>query len=244
MRFSEAGLAPPRSDGTRGEYVELVPGDSLVHHLDEPTHRSVLAAGRELTVDAGSFVVHDGDSDDSVFLVRDGLLKVVKASLDGQVSFIGLRGTGTLVGELAALTGSTRTSSVQAVCPTTVVRIETDRFERLLADHADFGRALLTEIAVCIRDSTSQIHDLMNADATTRIAARLTQLADDIVGDGDNRVTLSLPISQEELGNWTGLSRAGTVKALRVLRTDGLIETSRMAITINDLPGLRIAAVV
>ena len=55
-------------------------------------------------------------------------------------------------------------------------------------------------------------------------------------------MSIALPVSQQELGEWAGLSRAGAVKALRSLRERNLIETSRLAIVIKDLAGLRALA--
>ena len=216
----------------------------LLDKLEASTRQLLLESGTTNTIPEGGFVVHDGDDARAAFFVVDGLLKVVKSSYDGRLSFMGLRRGGAIVGELALLTGATRSSSIQAVQPSRVVKVGADQFDRLLADHPDLSRALLTEIAERLREATMQIHDLMNADARTRIAARLVQLADDTVGDAADNLRLALPVSQEELGDWAGLSRAGAVKALRTLRDDHLIETSRMSISINNLTELRLVATV
>ncbi|MGI9646005.1 MAG: Crp/Fnr family transcriptional regulator, partial [Ilumatobacteraceae bacterium] len=156
-----------------------MPRTHLLDRLEPATRAAVLDAGTQVDVPAGGFLIRDGEDGRSVFLVLDGLLKVVKNSYDGRVSFLGLRRGGTLVGELAVLTGEPRNSSLQAVWPSTVVKLPDDRFERLLAEHASLSRALLMEIAERLGEATRQIHDLMNADARTRIAARLVQLVDE-----------------------------------------------------------------
>ncbi len=224
--------------------LEPVAPVRLLDSLEPATRSALLDAGPVSIVPAGSFLVHDGDTSIGVFLVVDGLLKIVKNSYEGKVSFIGLRSSGTFAGELATLTGTTRSSSMQAVQPSRVIKIGQDGFERLLVEHPDLSRALLREMAEHLRVATMQIHDLMNADARTRIASRLVRLSDDGTVRSDGNPTLALPISQEELADWAGLSRAGAVKALRALREDGLIETARMSITINDLARLRENAIV
>ena len=216
----------------------------LLDRLEGPTRTALLESGTTSAVPQGGFVVHDSEDSRSAYFVLEGLLKVVKNSMDGGVSFIGLRRSGTVVGELALLTGAPRSSSIQAVEPARVIKIGGEQFERLLADHPDLSRALLAEIAERLREATLQIHDLMNADAQSRIAARLVQLADDSIDIAADSLTLALPVSQEELADWAGLSRAGAVKAIRVLREQQLIETSRMSISITNLPALRLAATV
>jgi CRP-like cAMP-binding protein len=212
---------------------------TLLDRVEETTRSTLLAFGPPVDIPSNAFLVHDGEDAGCVFLVVEGLLKVVKNSIDGRTSFLGLRRGGTVVGELGVLAGATRSSSVQAVQPSSVIKIGDDHFERLLAEHPDLRRTLLSELAVRLREATLQIHDLMNADARMRIAARLVQLADETPDAAGTSPTIHLPVSQEELGDWAGLSRAGAVKALRSLRDGQLIDTSRMSITIRDLPELR-----
>lgn len=216
----------------------------LLDRLEPSTRQALLESGRTVDVAQGGFLLHDCDDGRAVYFVLAGLLKVVKTSIDGGLSFIGLRRSGTVVGELALLAEATRSSSIQAVEAASVIRIDGKQFERLLADHPDLSRALLAELADRLREATLQIHNLMNADARSRIAARLVQLADDSIDSAEDRLTLALPVSQEELADWAGLSRAGAVKALRLLRDDQLIETSRMSVSITNLPELRRIALV
>mgnify|MGYP000264917592 CR=1 FL=1 len=90
-----------------------------------------------------------------------------------------------------------------------------------------------------------------SGDAMGRIAARLLELIDDrelaaIVGaehvDEAGPITLDLPVSQEELGEWTGLSREAVVKAFRRMRDLGWIETDRRHVVLPDVPALRLRA--
>jgi biotin operon repressor len=50
---------------------------------------------------------------------------------------------------------------------------------------------------------------------------------------------ITLPISQEELGGWTGASREAVAKALHTLRGLGWVTTERRRITVLDIEALR-----
>lgn len=221
----------------------------MLDRLHATTRDALLAAGARLQVREGDFLVRDGDESRAVFVVESGLLKIVKSSFGGRVSFLGLRRPGTIVGELGVLSPAPRSSSLLAVVDSTVTRLDAATFEQLLRRHDDLALALLGDLADRLREASAQIHDLIGADATTRVAARLLQLIDEDVGitrtPGEpTALRLALPISQQELGEWAGLSRAGVVKALRALRDRGLIETSRMSIAIIDAEALRAVALV
>lgn len=213
---------------------------ALLDRVSEETRRAVRAAGRQIIIAEGNFLLRDGEPATAAFYVLDGLLKIVKSSPGGRVSVVGLRGSGCLVGELAHLAPAPRSSSLQAVVRTVVLRIEFPALDRLLASHPDLSRVMLEDLAVRLREATYHLHEVMTADAVTRIAARLEQLADEARPQA--KMSLALPVSQQELGEWAGLSRAGAVKALRVLRELDLIETSRLAIVIKDLDALRAIA--
>lgn len=213
---------------------------AMLDRVSEETRVAVRSAGRRIIISDGSFLLRDGEPATAAFYVLEGLLKIVKSSPGGRMSVVGLRGAGCLVGELAHLAPAPRSSSLQAVDRTVVLRIEFDALDRLLADHSDLARVMLEDLAIRLREATYHLHEVMTGDAVTRMAARLEQLAVDV--QTGSEVSIALPVSQQELGEWAGLSRAGAVKALRALRERNLIETSRLAIVIKDLAGLRALA--
>jgi len=71
------------------------------------------------------------------------------------------------------------------------------------------------------------------------VSRRLVELSDAHGREGDDGVTITLPLSQEELAGWTGSSREAVTKALRTLRELGWIETGRRTISIRDREALR-----
>lgn len=213
---------------------------SLFDRVSEETRAAIRAAGRQVIISDGSFLLRDGEPATAAFYVLDGLLKIVKTSPGGRVSVVGLRGAGCLVGELAHLAPAPRSSSLQAVNRTVVLRIDYPALDRLLISHPDFAHVMLEDLAVRLREATYHLHEVMTASAVTRMAARLAQLGDEVQPGAD--VSIALPVSQQELGEWAGLSRAGAVKALRKLREQKIIETSRLSIVIKDLAALRAIA--
>ena len=72
-----------------------------------------------------------------------------------------------------------------------------------------------------------------------RVAFRLVELADRFGEPTQEGIRITLPFTQEELAGWIGASREAVVKALRVLRSRGYIETQRKTVVVTDLAGLR-----
>ncbi|HEU5306431.1 MAG TPA: cyclic nucleotide-binding domain-containing protein, partial [Acidimicrobiia bacterium] len=82
----------------------------------------------------GEYLVHQGDSGDSLFLLLDGVLSV---TIDGEG--IAEVGPGVVLGERAVLEGGIRTASLQASTPVRVAVARADRIDRdalmALRDH-------------------------------------------------------------------------------------------------------------
>jgi len=55
----------------------------------------------------------------------------------------------------------------------------------------------------------------------------------------EDAISVSSPISQEDLAAWTGASRAGVAEAMRALRELGWVHTQRRTLLVRDLEALR-----
>lgn len=94
----------------------------------------------EVVLEASSYLFHEGDVADSLYVVRNGRLQV----LQGDVVLREL-GRGEVIGELALLTGGLRSASIKAVRDSTLVRLTKAQFDKI-ADARVLG-ALVQELA-------------------------------------------------------------------------------------------------
>lgn len=102
---------------------------------------------------------------------------------------------------------------------------------------------LLALLSLRLRDSDRRLAQIAAADTLGRVSARLVELCEEHGEPGENGVvTITLPLTQEELASWTGASLAATAKALRTLRGLGWIATGRRTIAVHDLDAMRARA--
>jgi len=83
----------------------------------------------ELALDAGARLTTEGERGREAFIVAEGVAQVL---VDGQV--VGTVGSGDVVGELALLSGGTRTATVVAVTDMRVYVLDPREFSELLSD--------------------------------------------------------------------------------------------------------------
>ena len=149
------GRAAIRSTLARSEwFASLAP-----HELDE---LAAICAPRRL--EAGAVLFREGDPGDSMFVVAAGELKIRVAVQDGDV-LLNTLGPGDLVGEIAALDGSSRTASATASMPTELLAIEARAFHGFLAATPHYAGVLLQLLAARIRTTSQLFPDLGSLNA-------------------------------------------------------------------------------
>ena len=93
------------------------------------------------------------------------------------------------------------------------------------------------------RETTLKRSQFSALDTMGRLAARLLELADRYGEPGpDGGVSVSSPLSQEDLAAWTGASRAGVAQAMHAMRELGWVGSERRRLLVLDEDALRARA--
>jgi len=168
-----------------GSDVHTLAGVPLFHGIGENALRSLGAGAAVVRVQAGEWLFHAGDLADNLYVVRSGRLRVVVGD-DARSRIVREVGPGGALGELALLTGSTRSASVQAVRDSELVALPASSFDALLGQDPAFGRAVARELARQLQASGGldapstrpRVLSVVPLDATVdaeRLAAALTR---------------------------------------------------------------------
>ena len=92
----------------------LLDDASLLGTLPPSVQEELLAAAEPVRLPAQEWLFREGDAGDRLFFVVSGRLRVV-VEHGGELRVVRLLGPGAAIGELAVLTGTRRSASVQAV---------------------------------------------------------------------------------------------------------------------------------
>ncbi len=122
----------------------------LFAELDVPLLERLAGASEELAVHAGDVVLREGDVADAFYVVRAGLLEVLRDDDAGRVRLLR---TGMPFGELALLGGGTRTATVRAVRDTKLWRLSRTVFDACLASEPAFARVMLAAVSALVFES-------------------------------------------------------------------------------------------
>ena len=197
--------------------------------------------GRERSVGADQALFFEGDPSTSVYYVQSGLIRIETTTSDGRVVLLDLSGPGDTIGELGVVRSQRRSASAWTSHDSVLWEIAAHDFQELLGADARLAMAVLFRTADRLGEITFQLVEASAYTAASRTAARLVRLIE-MAGVNANHpqpIDLAMPITQQQLAEWAGLTREGVVAGLAKLRSLGIITTGRMRVTVLDLDALR-----
>ena len=187
----------------------------------------------------GAVLLREGEDPTRVLVLTTGRAKAVTFTGDGKEVVLGIMGPGELIGESATLEERPRSATVVALEPMTALALAASDFRALLDQHPRLWGIVHRIVVQRLRTADVQRKDFTGSNTLSRVSRRLVDLADQHGVEEDDGVTITLPLSQEELAGWTGASREAVTKSLRTLRDLGWIETGRRSISVRDREALR-----
>lgn len=205
----------------------------------EPSDLEDLAsAALQRTYTRGQYLCTQGDTGDQLFVIAEGLVKVVFATEQGEEMVLATLRPPEVFGELAVLDRALRSASVLAVEPTLVLTLSRPRLLEAMRRSPPLVDAILATLGRLVRRLTDQAGDLAFLDLGGRLAKLLLRLGSEHgVTRGD--AVLDLPFTQSDLAAMIGASRPAVNRVLHVFVDRGFLEINGQTIVLRDLEGLR-----
>lgn len=175
---------------------------------------------------------------DSIFLVKQGRVKLIRSSPEGREIILDILGPGEIFGELALAGEQNRSHSAEALDDTLVCIITRTDFEALLVRHPEMALRVLKLIGLRRRELEMRLEDLVFQPLAGRLAVALFwQAQRHGVTEADG--SIRIPLSQKEIAYLIGASREAVAEQLAEMKRLGLVKTSYRTIRLIDQPGLR-----
>jgi CRP/FNR family cyclic AMP-dependent transcriptional regulator len=195
------------------------------------------AAGFRRTYGANTTLLHQADDAGPVMVLLRGRAKIAVTG-SGREAIFAVLGPGELVGELAAVDHSPRSTTVTTLEPVEALVVPRSDFCALLDRYPRIALVILRMVAGRLRYADVQRAQYASLDVAGRLAQRLLELCNRFGTENERGIEIRLPLSQEELANWVGASREAVAKAFQLLRTLNIVETGRRRLIVLDLEGL------
>lgn len=136
------------------------------------------ASGMPMSVGAGQIVIASGSEERDVYLVREGIMRTALFASSGREVVIRDIPAGELFGELAALDGRPRASTVVAATPARLLVVPQAAFLAAISEGGDAALWMLRRFSGMVRTLTEKIFELSALPVRSRLHCELLRMAE------------------------------------------------------------------
>ena len=184
----------------------------------------------------GGFVCRKGETIEHWIGLVDGLVKMTSVTAAGKTTTLTGVTSGGWFGEGSILRDRFRKYDVEALRASRVALMPRATFEWLLDSDIGFNRFLLMQLNERLAQFIAMLEHERLLEPDARVARSLAALFNPVLYPEQST---DIPISQEEIGFLSGVSRQRVNQALQVLEKAGLLKVEYGRIKVLDLDGLR-----
>ena len=177
-------------------------------------------------------VQRPGDDVTSIFLIREGIIKVSATSIEGVQRTLWFMGPGSILGEAALFAGQKNTHFIDAVEDCVAYEFSRNNVvDKLLVDHPDLGEALLTNLATKSYIMSTQVEESTFLSAYRRICRFFYGLC-------LSRKSRQISLSHSVIAELLGLHRVTVSNAIGDLKRRGLLEERGHDLVVADVEAI------
>ncbi|KAB1076058.1 Crp/Fnr family transcriptional regulator [Methylobacterium planeticum] len=179
---------------------------------------------------AGEVLFRENDLGDALYGIRRGEILIETGSEAGKRVVLNTLGAGDIFGEIALLDGQPRTADALAMEPTDLFVLRRSDLLSYLSREPAIAIKLIELLCARVRYIAGQMNEMTVLPLSTRLARRLTVLAEDFGSE--------IQISQEQLGAYVGSTRESVNRQLQAWRKAGHLDLKRGCIMLRNKEAL------
>ncbi len=205
------------------ENVPLFAGLSKAALTEVEQHGSVKSFRK------GAIVINQDDETYSLYVILSGSVKVFISSEDGREAVLNHQGAGDYFGDLALIDKQPRVASVMTTEPSTFMIISRESFLTCLSRNPEIAINLIKPMTERMRMLAQNVSSLALLDVYGRVARVLLQQSHE-----ENGEMVTDRLTQQEIADMVGASRAMVSRILKDLKVGGYISIDKKRIFIHQ----------
>ena len=192
----------------------------------------IAASFRARTYPRGSKLFLQGQPAAVYYLMGEGQVKVLQTSSEGYDVILHIFGPGELIGALPMLGEGTYPDTAVGLTEVVAFSIASRDFESILNRFPSVTVNLLHFAAGIIQASHARLRELATERVERRIARAIARLASQTGVKTEEGITLSVPLSRQDLADLTGTTLFTVSRTLQAWERKGIVVAARASLTV------------
>ncbi len=156
---------------------EVLKKAPLFARLEDDSATALASAMGTIRLKKGEVLFHEGDSEDRLYVVVSGKIKLGRSGSAGRENLLAVLGPGQMFGELSVFDPGPRSTTATAVTACEIRTLEHDELMGWLTGRPEVAQGLLGQMAARLRRANDVVADLVFSDVPGRVAKQLLELA-------------------------------------------------------------------
>lgn len=184
----------------------------------------------------GQIIFFEGDISDKLYIINKGKVKIFKYTKEGKEQILYILTNGDFTGDLSLLKKGKLEFNAEALEDTAVCTLTKEDFDKILEKNPQITLKILEVVHDRLVSLENLIQRLSTKDVEARIAGVILTLMNNFGEETKGGIVLELPLSREEIGNYSGLTRETVSRTLTGMQDSGIIElVGNKKIIIKDI---------
>lgn len=217
--------------------AETLAGIELFRNLDAAGREKIVRHCKLHQFSRNHSVVLVQDQTTDVYFIVSGLVRVTMFSVTGKEVAFRDMGPGEFFGDLSAIDGMPRSSSVVTLQDSLVLSMSSQAFWETIETYPSVSKIELQRLSALVRMLSDRVFEFSTLGVQNRIHAELLRLGLAHL-QGENMATIAPAPRHADIASRISTHREAVTRELNHLESTGLIERSSGAIVILDVAQL------
>lgn len=197
---------------------------------------AIYRAGRLTQMAQGTFIFHQGDPAEVLYVLSTGQIKMTQVGPEGHQVLVRIVNATEDFGSIAVFSGIPYPLSAQTSENCVILSWDKETITRLLSIYPGMALNALRLLAERFKDLQDRYRELATERVERRVARTVLRLVQQFGRGEEGEVVLSL--SRQDLAEMTGTTLFTVSRILSQWEQQGLVETGREKVMIRDAQGL------
>ena len=206
---------------------------SLFKGVDGDVCERLATSASTASYDRAGRIFSEADDINSIFLVREGWVKILRETVAGKTVLFDLRGPGDLVGAVAVLDQRPMPATAMAATHVELMSFPGKEFIAMLRENPELGLNYSREVGGRMRTARDwQTRTVSSVE--TRIALLFLWLEELVGGRKDGELRMPRLLTRQEIADMVGTTVETSIRTLSKWSKQGLLVTEEEEFVIKD----------
>lgn len=209
------------------------------NELSKENQELLLSIGLEITAKSGTYLFHEGDFPEFVYLIRDGKVRLSKMTADGKEFSVHLKQKDELVGEVGLFNDMSISVTAEVIEDAILVKFDRSSLEDIFRRNGEIAVAFMKWFARHTQSTQAKFRDLILCGKTGAFYSTLIRFSNSYGIKSDEGILINVQLTNQDIANYIGTTRESINRMLNDLKKENVISIDKGFITIINIDYLK-----